>query len=122
MKVVKNDKAENTQEEQLQSVKVITEDINFCKMSYRTNGFNIGGINVLKNIADILNEKKYENICQNYRINTKNGDTLNIEPYKDQDENTYIDIFVYKYKIDTTNNIYILNGFDGSPELIGKLK
>lgn len=99
------------------------EEVSFCGKTYGLSREALGdNVNVIKRIAEILKSKKYEKVCRNYEINTKKEDFLEIQPELNQDGSVYFDIFVYKYKIDSSGKIYILSGFDGTPEFIGELK
>lgn len=120
--VKKEEIIKDIQSEENKKEEIIMEDVSFCGKSYKTNATKIDSINIAQRISEILSVRKYENICRNYEINTKDGDLLNIHLQPNQDGENYFDIFIYKYKIDSNYNIYILNGFDGTPEFIGKLK
>jgi mannitol-specific phosphotransferase system IIBC component len=99
-----------------------TEEVSFCGKVYNTYAVKVKGIDITQKISKILTAKKYKDVCKNYEINTKDGDFLDVILQPNQDGSTYFNIFVYKYKIDSNDNIYILNSFDGTPELIGILK
>ncbi|MFA7208849.1 MAG: hypothetical protein WC120_01040 [Parcubacteria group bacterium] len=107
------------QEKPDSSENAIVQQISFCGINYQSNKFEIEGIDVIQKISKLLIAK---DLCKNYKINTKNGDTLKVEPNINKDGSTYFYIFFDGYKIDKDYNIYIINGFTGNPDLLGKLK
>lgn len=118
-------------------------DVDFCGKTYRVKQVIIDGVDVVQRIAELVRDQSFS---QNTKIKTLSDDICGSVPFNPQDEvqveeaitftfdassknagektGTY-GIYAQIFQVGvnpTKNEIYSIDGFDGSTELIGKLK